>query len=146
MSDPDPREGDNVKPGGIVKLAVALLVALCVGLAIYWTSGDRGGGFGGGGGAAPELQETLDLTRTALAATENLEMVQADQAWTSLFDAAAQDPSVTLNRAINRVLRVDQLSGQATSASLDDDKKKAARMQLPEAISEARLAINDYGQ
>lgn len=145
MSDPDPLEGDTLKPGGIVKLAIALLMALCAGIAVFWVLRDRGGGgLGGGGGATPELQETLDLTRTALAATENLEMVQADRAWSLLYDAAAQDTSVALNRAINRVLRVDQLSGQATSASLDDDKKKAARMQLPEAISAARQAIADY--
>ncbi len=147
MSDPDPLEGSRAKSGGIGKLVLGVLVASGVGVAIFMASRDRGnggGGFGGGGSAAPKLQQSLDLTRTALAATENLEMVQADQVWTSLFEESSQDASVTLNRAINRVLRVDQLSGQATSASLDAANKKAARAQLPDAISGAREAIQNY--
>ncbi len=40
----------------------------------------------------PETQDRLDLTRTALAATENLEMVQADQSWSSLFQRIASRP------------------------------------------------------
>ena len=55
-----------------------------------------------------------------------------------------QDPSVSLNRALNRVLAVDALSGSATSALSDDAKKKAARSKLPNATSAARSAIDDY--
>ena len=97
-----------------------------------------------GGGASAESLDRLDLTRTALAATENLELVEADADWSALFGQSPQDPSVALNRAINRVLRVDQLSAQATNASLDDAEKKAARAQLPDAISGSRQAIDDY--
>ncbi len=145
MSDLDPLESGSATSSGNGKLILGLLVAFGVVVAIFLTSRGRDGGGGmGEGSVAPELQQNLDLTRTALAATENLEMVQADQAWTSLFEQSAQDASVTLNRAINRVLRVDELSGQAMSASLDAAGKKAARSQLPDAISGARDAITDY--
>ncbi len=92
----------------------------------------------------PELRSRLELTRTALAATENLEPEDADVAWQDLYQVDPQNRSVAMNRAINRLLRVDSLASQATNASLDDDDKKAARSQLPDAISSARQAIEDF--
>ena len=56
-------------------------------------------------GVDPVSSEKLDLTRAALAATENLEVVPADDIWSKLYSEAASDESIALNRAINRVLR-----------------------------------------
>lgn len=145
MTDPDPLADGSAKSGSVGKILVAGLALVGLAAAIYLASGGRNvGGGGSGGGVSPELQQSLDLTRTALAATENLEMVEADQAWNPLYQQSPQDESVSLNRAINRVLLVDDLSGKATSASLKADQKKAARAQLPDAISNAREAISEY--
>ena len=95
-------------------------------------------------GVDPVSSEKLDLTRAALAATENLEVVPADDIWSKLYSEAASDESIALNRAINRVLRVDALSAKATNASLDDQEKKNARSQVPDAISAAKQAIEDF--
>ena len=92
----------------------------------------------------PALQNRLELTRSALAATENLEPLEADAAWQQLFQDDSSNRSVAMNRAINRLLRVDSLASQATNASLSDDEKKMARAQLPDAIASARQAIEDF--
>ncbi len=92
----------------------------------------------------PALQAKLELTRSALAATENLEPMEADVAWQELYQADTGNRSIAMNRAINRLLRVDKLAGQATNASLSEDEKKMARSQLPEAIASARQAIEDF--
>ena len=92
----------------------------------------------------PVLQNQLELTRSALAATENLEPLAANQAWQELFLGDSNNRSIAMNRAINRLLRVDALSAQATNASLSDQEKKLARSQLPEAIASARQAIEDF--
>ncbi|MBL6724592.1 MAG: hypothetical protein ISQ09_05870, partial [Rubripirellula sp.] len=75
----------------------------------------------------PALQAKLELTRSALAATENLEPMEADVAWQELYQADTGNRSIAMNRSINRLLRVDKLAGQATNASLSEDEKKMAR-------------------
>ncbi|MGI9472691.1 MAG: CRTAC1 family protein [Rubripirellula sp.] len=122
-----------------------LLGGLTAGIAAFaiWKFG---GDSGMSRGVSEASQQQLELTRTALAATENLEMVQADESWSLLYGQLADDPSVALNRAINRVLRVDELSSKATNASLDDAQKQDARKQLPDAISAAREAVEDYAK
>ena len=141
MSHPNSSNDSASRKRNVGKLVLGLLL-LAVAVALFLVFRGAGGGPGDGGradgGATSETQARLDLTRTALAATENLEMDQADQSWSSLFQSSPQDASVALNRAINRVLRVDQLSARATNASLDDAEKKEARRQLPDAISGAR--------
>ncbi len=92
----------------------------------------------------PNLQSRLNLTRTALAATENLEQLEADVAWEELYQEDSSDPSVAMNRAINRLLWVDSLASRATNASLGDADKKAARAKLPNAISAARQSIQNF--
>ena len=120
-----------------ISIAITLLV-LVIFLGIqFWSDS-------GTGTIDPMLQSRLDLTRSALAATENLEPIEADQAWEELFQADSQNRSNAMNRAINRLLRVDSLASKATNASLDEDEKKAARSQLPNAISAARMAIGDF--
>ena len=120
-----------------ISIAITLLV-LVIFLGIqFWSDS-------GTGTIDPMLQSRLDLTRSALAATENLEPIEADQAWEELFQADSQNRSNAMNRAINRLLRVDSLASKATNASLDEDEKKAARSQLPNAISAARMAIEDF--
>lgn len=89
-------------------------------------------------------QRQLELTRAALAATENLEMVEADKSWSILYGETKDDASIALNRAINRVLRVDQLAAKANNASLDEEQKRAARKELPDAITSAKTAIDDF--
>ena len=155
MSDPNssPQRGSSPETkSGKTNASSLLLAALLLGAAVglYLITRPPGqGGKGpieddGGGEAVSSLRERLDLTRTALEDTENLEMVDADRSWSALFQQSANDRAVALNRAINRVLRVDQLSAQATNASLDDEKRKSARFQLPDAISDARQAIDAF--
>lgn len=88
----------------------------------------------------------LERTRLALAETENLNLVSADANWSTLHQQSPEDASIALNRALNRVLRVDTLSSQATNAALDGDEKKAARSKLPDAISDARIAIDAFAK
>ncbi|WP_144059469.1 CRTAC1 family protein [Rhodopirellula sallentina] len=88
--------------------------------------------------------ERLELTRVALAKTENLQFDDADDAWNTLHDRDPQNASVALNRALNRVLRVDSLSSQATNAALERTEQKLARSKLPEAIASAREGIEAY--
>ncbi|MCM2369694.1 FG-GAP-like repeat-containing protein [Aporhodopirellula aestuarii] len=96
------------------------------------------------GTAAPADDEQLELTRRALAETENLQLVSADASWNTLHEQSPEDVSITLNRALNRVLRVDALASQATNAALDAAEKKEARSKLPDAISGARAAIDSF--
>ncbi len=123
----------------MAKLVAIVIVAIAV-VSLFLLY--RGGL--GPGGVGPEIENRLELTRTALAATENLESVDADAAWSQLFSETPQEPAVALNRAINRILRVDELSSRATNASLDESEKKAARTELPDAIAGARQAVQDY--
>jgi len=90
------------------------------------------------------LQEQLEMTRLALSETENLQLVRADANWSRLHEQSPGDRSVSLNRALNRVLRVDALAAQATNAALDVADKKEARSKLPDAISSARAAVDAF--
>ncbi len=94
----------------------------------------------------PRSAEQLELTRVALAATENLETEAASRSWQTLVDQSPDDPSVLQNRALNHVLRVDDLASQATNSSLDAPAKKAARSQLPDSIGGARESIDDFAE
>jgi hypothetical protein len=148
MSGPDSSNANETGNSNAGKLLLAVLL-LGIAVALFFAArvgNDRNGRkiAGGGDGASPETSDRLDLTRTALAATENFEMVEAEVPWSLLFAQTPQDASVALNRAINRVLWVDQLSAQVTDASRDDAEKKAARSQLPDAISRAREAIDAF--
>ena len=134
----NPGESGN-QAGARWGLILLLLVAVAVIFFVY-----RGGLGQGGADAATERR--LELTRTALAATENLEAAEADGVWSDLFSQTPDDPAVAMNRAINRVLRVDELSSRATNASLDESEKMAARAELPDAIAAARSAIEDYSK
>ena len=140
MSEPDASNERSLRRFGLGKLFLAVLLLVGV-LAIAWLTriiNDESNG-----GSKAKTEKRLELTRSALAATENLETAQADRYWSSLFRMDPQDSSVAWNRAINRVLRVEQLSARATNASLETAEKKAARSQLPDAIAEARLAMDE---
>ncbi|GAA5509819.1 CRTAC1 family protein [Novipirellula caenicola] len=91
-----------------------------------------------------QASERLQRTRNALAATENFESTAADADWTALYEESPNDPSIALNRALNRVLRVDVLTEQANNSLLDASEKQAARRELPQAIDAARNAIDDF--
>lgn len=91
-----------------------------------------------------EIKQQVELTRTALAATENLEAKNADQAWQQLYGLAPGDTSVLRNRALNRLLWVDELTETANNSSLEDADRKQARTQLPDAIAGARGAIDQF--
>ena len=149
MSDLGPtssKSSNDEKSGGrknsILPLVLGMIVLVGIGAGFWVLSGKHGGN--GAGGLDPAVSQQLDLTRSALAATENLELLQADKDWNQLYSKAASDESVALNRAINRVLRVDALSARATNASLDDQEKLNARRQVPDAISAAKQAIEDF--
>lgn len=151
MSDlgPTSNKSSNIEKSAgrgraVLPLIGGVFVLFCIAAGFWMLSDDQGGK--GSGGLDPVISQQLDLTRTALAATENLEVVQADESWSKLYSEATADESIALNRAINRVLRVDALSAKATNASLDDQEKQNARRQVPDAISAAKQAIEDFQQ
>jgi hypothetical protein len=152
MSDPDSsRQQPQTKPQTTWLLLVCLLLAIAVGAFLATRRFNRQGGeprdSDAGTGAGDPIAEQLELTRQALAATENLEMAQADGWWSQLLQQSPQDVSIALNRALHRVLRVDQLSAQATNTSLDEAARRAARQQLSaDGISGAREAIDDFAK
>ncbi|MEO1529642.1 MAG: FG-GAP-like repeat-containing protein [Planctomycetota bacterium] len=96
-----------------------------------------------GQGGGSETAEALAQLNQALAATENFETASAAQLWSELREKFADDPSVALNRALNAVLHVDELTKTALRGETPEEKK-AARSKLPTAISDARAAIEDY--
>jgi hypothetical protein len=136
------QESGKSKLGKLLLAGVLLAVAVA-GLLLLrgWKNGPKGDGAAGG-----EIEQQLSLTRTGLAITENMEPKQAEQSWAALQQAFPEDASVALNRALNRVLLVDLLAGQATNALLSDAERAAAREQLPDAMTGARGAIGDYEQ
>lgn len=91
----------------------------------------------------PELspQQQLELARAALDATESLQAFEADQHWQQLFARHPKDTSIALNRAINRLLRVDQLVGTVDQPMLDPQQQAEAARQLPASIDAASAAI-----
>ncbi len=131
--------------GGVkIKVVVAVVLAVVVALAImFWPRPDGEQVANDSSGDTVDASQ-LDLTRVALSATENLEMNSAEQAWQELYQQSPADPSLLQNRALNRILLVDELSGKATNASLDAAAKQDARSKLPDAISKARAAIDDF--
>ncbi|MCG8650270.1 MAG: FG-GAP-like repeat-containing protein, partial [Pirellulales bacterium] len=124
--------------GLLILLALGALVAI-VALVVFVNGG-------GNGDPKPPEQENrrLTLTRTALAATENLQPVEADAIWSELLQLSPQDESVALNRALNRILRVSLLTEQALNPTAEEAKRTEARFQCPTAIDAARAAIEDY--
>lgn len=131
-------EASSGAPVWVKILAViAFLASLAMVIVLFYRGGRRQGG------ATTEIEHRLELTRAALASTENLESAEADTLWSQLHAEQPQDAAVAINRAINRILRLDELSAQATNASLDEAVKKAARSQLPDVIATARQAVQD---
>jgi hypothetical protein len=98
----------------------------------------------GGGDETSMVASQFELTRTALALTENLDSQAAIATWDQLSQQLPNDASVLLNRSLNRVLHVDSLTESTTNALLSADEKQAARRQLPDAIEGARNAIKAY--
>ncbi|TWU18202.1 FG-GAP-like repeat-containing protein [Allorhodopirellula heiligendammensis] len=143
MNAPSPSDtNQSAKPSSrktLFAIAVVAAALAAVGLWLLW---------GRGGGPAishdsPVAHAQLELLRSALAATENLDMRAAEKSWSALHEQLPDDASVALDRAINRVLLVDDLAAQANNPALDADAKKAVRSQLPAAIAAARAGIDD---
>lgn len=127
---------------------VVVGVAVAVFVFIWINRGGVGMGPGVGVGVDAALSAdaaSLELTRTALSETETLRGDAADLAWNELAVAFPDDASVQLNRALNRILRVDELSAAATNAGLDADAKAKARQALPAAIASARESYDTFG-
>ncbi|MGB7346401.1 MAG: FG-GAP-like repeat-containing protein [Pirellulaceae bacterium] len=131
------------KAGPWVLAAIAILGVVAA--VIWWPKNDGEAPVDGPNATEnDQLQEHLAELRLALAATENLESDAAVKHWDSLRAAFPQDDSIALNRALNRVLVVDELSGIVVSPLSKDDEKKVARSQLSSAISAAQAAIDDF--
>ncbi|TWU56136.1 FG-GAP repeat domain-containing protein [Rubripirellula reticaptiva] len=138
---------DAKRSGGTGKIVIALaVIAVVVAGIILWSSRPDNLGNVADVDDSEERQaaEQLDLTRRALAATENLEAKSADKSWESLYQQSPGDKFMLQNRALNRILNVDELAGQASNSSLEAAAKQAARAQLPDAIAATRLAIEQY--
>jgi hypothetical protein len=123
----------------VTGLAIGILAAVAI---IQFR---KNGEPGGVDVLSPSIDTQVELARTALAATENLDSPSAETAWSELFRQMPKDRSVSINRALNRVLLVDSLTEATTNALLNAEEKQAARRQLPPAIDQARQAIADFG-
>lgn len=125
---------------------VLLALVILLPPAIFWWIADRGerGDAGGDGSTRSRLEQRLAVHRVALAAMDNLAVAEARPAWDVLHEATPDDPSVALNRALNLVLFVDELSTTAGDASAKSEEKTQARRQLPDVIGAARQAVQDY--
>ncbi|QDT13012.1 FG-GAP-like repeat-containing protein [Planctomycetes bacterium K23_9] len=125
---------------------LAFVVLGAIAAIAFWRP--RNGGEGPGAvpvaAEADELEQHLGQLRSALAATENLETDAANQLWDSLGSQFPDDQSIALNRALNRVLDVDSLSGVVISPLSSDDEKQRARVNLSPSITSARQAIEQY--
>ena len=96
MSDLGPtssKSSSSEKSGGREKSILPFMLGMIVLVGIaagFWVlSGKRDDN--GAGGLDPVISQQLDLTRTALAATENLELIEADESWNELYRQAASD-------------------------------------------------------
>ena len=144
-----PSEKGESTGGGNFGLWLAIVVAVIVAaIAVFVFRGrggaDAPGGNGPAGESATALKESLSDLRVALAATENLEPMVADEKWEKLRSVFPKDASIALNRALNRVLRVDALTEAATSAVSTKEEKQQARSQFIGAADSAQSAIQDY--
>ncbi|WP_145168701.1 FG-GAP-like repeat-containing protein [Rubripirellula lacrimiformis] len=142
MSDTGPT---NTK----TKIIAAAIAVIAVAAIILWLRpGDnhegQNGNHTGPQATGESAQQSLSWNRSALAATENLETESADETWDILASQSPNDESILLNRALNRILRVDHLAAQVANPSLAATDKQAARSQLPSAIAGARSAIDQY--
>ena len=145
---PEKQTADKKKSSLIGVLAAAALALVIVAVLMFFLPNGGGDGIGGDGGgdpgAATQLQANLTKLRSALVATENLDTVSAQPDWDSLLELMPDDASLARNRALNRVLRIDQLAETINSPNSSTDEKKAARIEASSSISVARDAITDF--
>ncbi len=135
--------------GGVSPLfsrSLAFIALIAVVLFGVWYLNDRDDDDPATSTVSPQTLDQLELTRLALAATENMETDQAAPIWETLYAVSPSNASIALNRVLNRVLRVDTLASEANNPALDAEAKKAVRMQLPAAIADARTATDDYAK
>ncbi len=134
----------KVKSAVVLLGAVVLVVAVL--LVVRWKGGPGQEKQLGVDVGVDQSATRLEMNRSALMATEDLNSVAADDDWSSLYLQTPEDESIARNRALNRVLIVDSLTEKANNSTLDAEEKQGARKLLPSAISAARSAINDYAK
>lgn len=138
-------KGDTPKKTPSSTNRLAMIVGIMIALvAIIVLNLPKPGKGPGGGGADQQPASTLAEMTAALAATENLETIEAAKLWEKLKLEIPDDPSVLLNRALNAMLTVDRLTDAATNATNTAEEKQAARMDLPDAMELARTTLDDY--
>ena len=89
-----------------------------------------------------QAQRLLQLTRSAIASTENLQSDQAVATWNEVLQSRPNDLSAAHNAMLAATLVVDQLAADVTKASTDPDEVKRLRQRLPGAIQTARDAAD----
>ncbi|WP_438811172.1 FG-GAP-like repeat-containing protein [Rhodopirellula halodulae] len=130
-----------------------VLAVVLIAVGTWWFSQNPNGPGGDddvktrNGGARTELAtKNLELNRVALASMENLETDKAESAWAELAKSRPDDISIALNRALNRVLTIDELASVANDASAKAEDKRAARQRLSGLLSESRQLIERYSK
>ncbi|MEM9586996.1 MAG: CRTAC1 family protein, partial [Planctomycetota bacterium] len=125
------------------KLIAALAVVIAGVLLLAWTVREMVGGDDGVPPEDPRLF-TLTLAQNALTATEDLRPTDAAPMWDQLWQQHGESSSLGRNRALNALLRTEQLSARATNSNLTDDQRQLARDQMGAAIESTRTAITDF--
>ncbi|QEG38284.1 FG-GAP repeat domain-containing protein [Roseimaritima ulvae] len=124
-----------------VVAALLLVAALAVGVVLLVRSRSNGTP-----DPASDPTAAFELTRAALAATENLDSDQANQRWSEVLQLRGDDPDALRNAALTRVSTVEQTVAQLYDGSLSPAEKAAARERLPVALQQARAAIDAYAK
>jgi hypothetical protein len=88
-------------------------------------------------------QSRLTLAKSAITATEDLDLPSADRDWSALFTDLPSNRSIALNRALTLALFVDSLADGANNSLRTAEERQESRKQLPTAIERARSAIQD---
>ena len=137
---------DAVNSSKFFIIAIVIIALGAIGWLVSHTPPEepRGGSGGGSGAAQSDIDQMFQLNRTALTATESLLPDQAVTPWDALWKYSPNDASIARNRALNRILIVDELTKTATNASADKSDQKAARLKLSDAIDSARSSITEF--
>jgi hypothetical protein len=120
----------------------AAIVGFLLAIAVAWQTGlFRLGNNKPSADRKPITGQQLDLMRTALAETENLNPDAAESLWMEVLAQRPEDIDALKNLVITRLSRLDQLRKQLSNTSVSDAEKQAIEATFPAYVMDTREAI-----